>query len=249
MNFAYLLVPGCNNCTYPDGLQLLNKSIISLKLYEPYKNIYIYYGFDESSKDKIFEIQKYIIDNNLIGINIGYLKHDFGIFENKEIAKSINNPYRLNILIEKLYILLNHDENEEICFVDLDTLFKDNSSNFKFDLNIPILYDAECRLLNTRNLRNFFKVMNYNIDDNYWMFNSGFIYIPLNMRKKIAKEAIDLVIDMNNYSDELRCARDIDEQIAISIIIYKYYGKNIKLFKDYLIHTFGRHILNNKNYN
>ena len=242
MNFAYLIVPGCNNCAYTDGLVLLNESVLSLKQYVKYNKIYIYYGYDESSKDKLKDIEIFINDNNLIGINIKYLKHDFGIFENKEIANSIVNPYRLNILIEKLYILLNHTQNEELCFVDLDTVFKENIKNFNFDLQTPILYNYECRLFQTRNLRNFFTIMNYEIDNNYCMFNSGFIYIPLKMRENIAKEAIDLVINMNKYNDNLRVAKDLDEQIAISIIIFKYYRENIKFINNFLIHSFGRHI-------
>jgi hypothetical protein len=242
MNFAYLIVPGCNNCPYTDGLVLLNESVLSLKQYVKCNKIYIYYGYDNSSKDKLKDIELFIKEHTLIGVNIGNLKHDFGTFDNKEIANSIINPYRLNILIEKLYILLNHDKNEEICFVDLDTKFKNNIYEFSFDLQTPILYNYECSLFQTRNLRNFFTLMNYKIDENYCMFNSGFIYIPLKMREIIAKEAIDLVINMNNYNDNLRVAKDLDEQIAISIIIYKYYRNNIKFINKYLIHSFGRHI-------
>ena len=242
MNFAYLIVPGCNNCPYDDGLILLQKSINSLRKYLPESKIYIYYGYDESSKNKIYEIEDFIKNNELIPKNIGHLKHEFGRIEFDHVANSIKNPYRLNILIEKIYILLNHNENEEICFIDLDTEFKSNITEFNFDKINPILYNNENPLLDQRGLGDFFKNINYNIDNKSRMFNSGFIYIPLKERKKIAQECIDLVLEMNKYSDKKRLAKDLDEQIAISIIVYKYYKTNIKYIEPCLIHSFGRHI-------
>jgi hypothetical protein len=241
MNFAYLLIPGCNNHTYSDGIILLHDSVTSLKKYLPTSKIYIYYGYDDTNMDKIDNIKSFIQNNNLIGRDIGKLKHNFDRIEYDHVANSIVNPYRLNILIEKIYILLNH-ENEEICFVDLDTKFKPNISNYSFNLNKPILYNNENHLLSQRGLDNFFKIINYNLDNNSRMFNSGFIYIPLNKRKQIAQEAIDLVLNMNKYSDKLRLAKDLDEQIALSIIIFKYYNTNIDYIEPYLIHSMGKHI-------
>ena len=244
MNFAYLIVPGCNNCPYEDGLTLLYNSVNSLLKYLPNSKIYIYYGYDESSKNKLEEIEKYVQENkHLIGINIGELKHNFPRIEHDHVANSIKNPYRLNILIEKIYILLNHNPIEEIIFVDLDTEFNENIQNYQFNYDKPILYSNENTLLNQRSLESFFSMINYNVDSQSRMFNSGIIYIPLKNRKIIAQESLDLVLLMNKFSDKLRLAKDLDEQISISIIIYKYYKENILFLNSYVKHYMGRHIL------
>jgi hypothetical protein len=244
MNFVYLIVPGCNNCSYEDGLILLKNSVNSLLKYLPESKIYIYYGYDESSKNKLEEIEKYLTNNSkLIGINIGELKHNFPRIEHDHVANSIKNPYRLNILIEKIYILLNHNSLEEIIFTDLDTEFNENILNYQFCLDKPILYSNENKLLNQRSLESFFSMINYNVHPQSRMFNSGIIYIPLKKRKLIAQEALDLVLLMNKFSDKLRLAKDLDEQIAISVIIYKYYKENILFLNNCLTHYMGRHIL------
>ncbi len=233
MNYVYLLVPGCNGygqnyC----GLEKLKFSIDSLKKNtNKYNKIYVYYGYDNTSFERINDIKIYCEENNLIGVNIGNLKHDFGICH----ASGISNPYRLNILIEKIYILINHDENEEICFIDIDTEFNTEIDNYVFDYKTPILWANEHKLLCGRDLRKFFKTMNYYVDPESIMFNSGVIYIPKENRKKIGEESLNLVLEMNKYEDCLRVARDLDEQIALSIIIYKHY-KNVNLFKDILNH-------------
>jgi len=246
MFFAYLLVPGCNGCSYDDGLQLLSNSVNSLRKFLPNSKIYIYYGYDETSKNKIPEIENYINTNNLEGINIGHIKHNFPIIEYESVAQSVKNPYRLNILIEKIYLLINHTQEEEIIFVDLDTEFKENITTLDKDFfNCPVLFSNENPLLNERGLGSFFNKINYFVDPESRMFNSGVIYIPSNKRKLIAEEALELVLRMNEESDKLRLAKDLDEQIAISIIIFKYYKNNIRFFENYLNHFMGRHIKQN----
>ena len=241
MIFSYLLVQGCNNCPY-DGIPQLKASVTSLKLNLPNCKIYIYYGYDESSKDKLTEIEAFISSKNLIGVNIGHLKHNFPIIENKKIASSIKNPYRLNILIEKIYILLNHDEKEEVMFVDLDTVFNSNIKNFQVSKNEPVVYSKEKPLLSQRGLENFFKQLNYPVKSDCNMYNTGFIYIPAEKRKAIAREALDLLFKMNTISDTQRVAKDLDEQISLSIIIHKYYGK-IRFIQKCLKHNMGQHII------
>lgn len=245
MIFSYLLVQGCNNCPY-NGIPQLKASVTSLKLNLPNCKIYIYYGYDESSKDKVTEIEAFISSNNLIGVNIGHLKHNFPVIENKRIASSIKNPYRLNILIEKIYILLNHDEKEEMMFVDLDTVFNSNIKTFQMSKNEPVLYSKEIPiekpLLKQRNLENFFKQLNYPVNSDCKMYNTGFIYIPAEKRKAIAQEALDLLFKMNTISDTQRVAKDLDEQVSLSIIIHKYYS-NIKFIRKCLKHNMGQHII------
>ena len=225
MNYVYLLVLGCNEYgkNY-NGLDKLKFSIDSLKRNTTkYNKIYLYYGYDETSFERIEPIQKFCSDNNIIGINFGKLKHDFDICH----ARGISNPYRLNILVEKIYILINHDLSEEMCFIDIDTEFNKNIDNYEFDLSKPILWNNEGNLQNSRNLGNFFNSINYELDPTTRMYNSGVIFIPLNIRKQIGQEAIKLVLEMNKYDDSQRVAKDLDEQIALSVIIHKYFKNNI----------------------
>ena len=240
MIFAYLIVQGCNGCPY-DGIRQLEESVNSLKSNLPDSKVYIYYGYDETSKDKVTDIETFISSNNLIGVNIGQLKHNFPIIENKEIANSIKNPYRLNILIEKIYILLNHDEKEEVMFVDLDTVFNSNIKNFHVNKNEAVVYSNERSLLSQRCLSNFFKQLNYPVKSSSRMYNTGFIYIPAEKRKAITQEALDLVLQMNTISDTQRVAKDLDEQISLSIIIHKYFNR-ITNINHCLKHNMGQHI-------
>lgn len=238
MNYVYLLVPGCNEYgkNY-NGLDKLKFSIDSLKKNTiNYNKIYLYYGYDETSFERIEPIQNFCSDNNIIGINIGKLKHDFGICH----ARGISNPYRLNILVEKIYILINHDPSEEICFIDIDTEFHKNINNYEFDLSKPILWENEGNLYNSRHLGNFFNSINYELDPSTMMYNTGVIFIPLNIRNQIGQEAINLVLEMNKYDDSQRVAKDLDEQIALSVIIHKYFKNNINFFNNVLNHYWSK---------
>ena len=237
MNFAYLLVQGCNNCEY-DGIPLLRESIISLRHFHQNCKIYLYYGYDSTSKNKVQDIEDFIKEYNLIGINIENLKHNFPRIEYDHVANSIKNPYRLNILIEKIYILLKHNYNEEIILLDIDTKI---NSPLKFDTSIPLLYSNENLLLNQRSLGSFFKKINYYVPTNARMFNTGTVFIPKNNRKIIAQEALDLVLLMNTISDKERLAKDLDEQISLSIVIFKHY-KKINFASKFLDHYMGQHI-------
>ena len=237
INFAYLLVQGCNNCEY-DGIPQLRESIISLKNFHKDCKIYLYYGYDESSQKKMYQIEEFIKEQNLIGINIGHLKHNFFRIEHEHIADRVKNPYRLNILIEKIYILLNHNDNEDVILLDIDTKFK---SSVNLDMSIPLLYCNESSLLNQRSLGSFFEKINYSVPENSRMFNTGTVFIPKNNRKKIAQEALDLVLLMNTISDKERVAKDLDEQISLSIVILKYY-KKINFALNFLDHYMGQHI-------
>ena len=245
MIFAYLIVQGCNGCPY-NGIPQLEKSINSLRANLPDSKIYVYYGYDETSKDKVPDIETFISSKNLIGVNIGHLKHNFPVIGMKHVAESITNPYRLNILIEKIYVLLNHDEKEEVMFVDLDTIFKPKLKEFRLNNTTAILYRLERHpsplLLEQRNLGNFFKQLNYPVKSDSHMYNTGFIYIPANKRKAIAQEALDLVLSMNTISDTQRLAKDLDEQISLSIIIQKHYPNKIKTMSGFMQHNMGRHI-------
>jgi hypothetical protein len=241
MIFAYLLVQGCNGCTY-NGIPQLEKSINSLRAYLPDSKIYVYYGYDETSKDKVPDIETFISSKNLIGVNIGHLKHNFPIIGMKYVAETINNPYRFNILIEKIYVLLNHDEKEEVMYVDVDTIFKPQIRNFRVTNDNAILYDKGSKLLIQRNLDNFFKQLNYPVRSDSCMYNTGFIYVPANKRKAIAQEALDLVLSMNTISDTQRFAKDLDEQISLSIIIQKHYYNKINVMTNFMQNNMGQHI-------
>ena len=241
MIFAYLLVQGCNGCTY-NGIPQLEKSINSLRAYLPDSKIYVYYGYDETSKDKVPDIETFISSKNLIGVNIGHLKHNFPIIGMKYVAETINNPYRFNILIEKIYVLLNHDEKEEVMYVDVDTIFKPQIRNFRVTNDNAIFYDKGSKLLIQRNLDNFFKQLNYPVRSDSCMYNTGFIYVPANKRKAIAQEALDLVLLMNTISDTQRFAKDLDEQISLSIIIQKHYPNKIKVMTNFMQNNMGQHI-------
>lgn len=244
MNYAYLIVEGCNGYGKNYfGVEKLKYSIESLKkCTNKYNNIYVYYSYDDTNVDSIEKIVNFCNESNVIPINIGHLKHDFG-----KGCREMSNPYRLNILIEKIYILLNHDQNEEICFVDLDTEFNQNIDTYEYDLSVPLLWNKEYPLLGSRNLGEFFNnIMKYPIDQTSMMFNSGFIFIPKDNRILIARESIDLVIEMNKYPDNVRCCKDLDEQVALSVIIYKHYKDNIKFMDKILNHYWDKCMRNEK---
>jgi hypothetical protein len=234
MNFVYLLVPGCNGFqTDYDGIEKIDISIKSLRNnYNQINKIYIYSGYDDFNYNKLEKYEKYCIENNLIFVNFGKLKHLF-----KKSNRNSPNPFQLAILIEKLYILKNHSIDEEICYVDIDTEFNQNMQNYIFDLSKPIMHAKEYNLFNNyRHINKIFEAMNKNYDKDFYMFNSGIIYIPKNMRIQIAQKAIDLVIKMNNYDENLRICNRLDEQIAISFYINKYYKNNINILEKCVQH-------------
>lgn len=244
INFVYLLVFGCNGYdTDYEGIPKLNYSIKSLrKNYNNINKIYVYSGYDETNIHRMHEIEIFCKENNLIFVNFGKLKHLFNKSEREH-----SNPFQISILIEKIYILKNHPIDENICFVDCDTEFNNNMKNYIFELDKPIFHAKEYLLLyGYRNLDNFFKHMVKNIDPSTYMFNSGIIYIPNNLRVQIASEAIDLVLEMNNYKDSLRICNRLDEQIALSIYIYKYYKNNINLLENCVKHYWSS--VNNDKY-
>jgi FkbM family methyltransferase len=244
MNYVYLIVEGCNGYGKDfNGIEKLDFSIKSLKKNtSKYKNIYVYYSYDDTNIDTQDKIINYCKNNNIISIDNGKLKHDFG-----KSCKNISNPYRLNILIEKIYILLNHDDNEDICFVDLDTEFNYTIDKYIYNLNKPILWTNEYNLLQKKKLVNFFNnIMKYNVDIESRMFNTGFIFIPKLYRKSLAKEALQLALEMNKYPDNLRPCKDLDEQIALSIVIFKYYKNNIILMNKHINHYWDKCMRNEK---
>ena len=245
INYCYLYVPGSKGIGGYNGLEKIKFSIDSLKKYSEYDNIYVYCGNDGTDIDEIPKMKKYCNENKIIFIDIGTLKHDFGRI-NKHIT--IKNPYRLNILIEKVYILLNHSDLENIVVLDIDNVLQHKLSIDIFtDMNALLAEKENNYILNVRNLKEAFDEMNISINDKTPYYNSGFIYIPKKNRKKIAKEIIDMILTMNRFDDKKRIAKDLDEQIAVSSIIYKYYNNNIqtvdKYFKHYWIET-----VNNINY-
>tara|TARA_Y100001980_G_C14460860_1_gene242799 strand:+ start:271 stop:852 length:582 start_codon:yes stop_codon:yes gene_type:complete len=190
-------------------------------------------------------MKKYCNENAIIFKDIGKLKHDFGRI-NKHVT--IKNSYRLNILIEKIYILLNHSLSENIVFIDIDNVIQRNIPLQIFNNSNIILSEKEDNnLLNIRNLKNAFDEININIDNTTPSYNSGFIYIPSKDRKIIAQEVINMIIYMNKYDDKKRIAKDLDEQIALSAIAYKYYKNNIKTMNAYTKH-FWSDVMNNINY-
>ena len=238
MNFVYLLVPGCN--VYGEnykGIKKLEHSYNSLRKYcSTINKIYLYIGYDDSSVQRIAEIESWAHYKDIIVINIGKLQHSF-----TTLYKNGSNPYRLNILIEKINILKNHNIEEDICFVDIDTEFKENFSSYRFDLTKPIFHDKEYKMLNScRNIDRCFDAMHYMVSPETYMYNSGIIYIPKVMRMTLACEAYKLVIEMNKYPDNNRIANDLDEQIALSIVVSKYYNHNINLLKDYVKHHWDK---------
>lgn len=235
MNFAYLIVEGCYgyDLNY-EGLPKLKFSIDSLrKNCNNLGKIYVYTGFDESNKHKVDSIHNFCLENNLSFANVGHLKHQF--FSKRDHS----NPCQLSILIEKLYLLKEHNSEEEICYVDLDTEFNEKMLEYNFDVTKPVMHAKEYPMLdNYRHLDEFFKLINKDIDPKTFMYNSGIIFIPKNMRKQIASEAIELVIEMNNYPDDrVRICNRLDEQLSISIFIQKYYGfGNLNILESYVRH-------------
>jgi hypothetical protein len=220
MNFCYLLIPGCYGYGQDyDGLTKMSNSIKSLRLNcDKINKIYVY-GIDDNS-EKANQIQTYC-KNNQISFQAINLKHHF--ISNRHHS----NPCQLSILIEKLYLLRDHIPNENICYVDVDTEFCETFNNFNFDLNKPVLHEKEYPMFNSyRGIERIFNILNKPIDMSIYMYNSGIIFVPLEKRKQIAQESIDLVIEMNKYDDtSTRVCNRLDEQLAISFYIQKYYSE------------------------
>jgi hypothetical protein len=232
MNFAYLLVPRCNGRgeNY-HGLQKLMYSYESLrKFYSNIQTVYLYIGHDSSSIHRIPDIIEWAQNQEIVLVDIGALTHSFST-----MYKGGQNPYRLNILIEKIRLLQNFPNDEEICFVDIDTEFLEKFTNYRFDPQYPIFHARESILLHVRNLRTFFQSANIEVDANTNMYNTGIIFLPKEKRASICKEAYDLVLEMNKYPDNTRIANDLDEQIALSIVASKHFS-TIRVLKDVCKH-------------
>ena len=233
----YLLVPGCNGYgeNY-NGIEKLEFSYNSLRKYcSNINKVYLYIGYDDTSIQRIERIEEWVKDKDIILKNFGKLEHSF-----ETSYKGGQNPLRLNILIEKIKILQKHDTNEDICFVDIDTEFKENFLSYKFDLSIPIFHEKEYPMLSARNLKAFFESMNYDVGSDIYMYNSGIIYIPKDMRSTLTNEAFKLVLEMNKYPDNTRHANDLDEQIALSIVVSKFYNNRINVLRNYITHHWDK---------
>lgn len=243
MNFAYLLVEGCYGYGKDyEGLPKLKFSIDSLrKNFDDVQNIYLYYGYDELVQKDVDKIEKFCADNNVILKNFGKLKHQFA----KSFRES-SNPYQQSLLIEKMYMLKNHDKNEDICYVDLDTEFTPAMKNYKFDLNRPMFHKKEDILVNVRHLGDFFNKKKMRVPDTYRMYNSGIIFVPKRKRQEIGRIAVGLILRFNSDPDDRdRICNRLDDQIAISIAVQNAY-KEINLMEDRVLHYWSSVIENNR---
>ncbi len=204
MNFAYLYINEYKNAQDKvDFFEQLKKSIECLKMYTVNPAIYIYHSFSD------LEIQTYCQENGYISKIITSRRPFTGL---------------IRILIEKIFILMDFSDSEDVVLLDVDTAFKSHIDNSIWGNN-PILWSAEYYITQFRNLDKILPSLPWyevDIDFNtsYIMYNTGVIYIPKLDRKEICRKALWIVDRLNDGKDpELRYGNKLDEQIGLSISI------------------------------
>jgi hypothetical protein len=211
MNFAYLYINEYENKQDKvDFFEQLKKSIELLKRHTLNPIIYIYH----SSKDD--EIKEYCISNGCISKPISYHRPFTGL---------------IKILVEKIFILKDFPEDEDVVLLDVDTAFKTYVDNSVWG-SIPILWSAEYYITQFRNLDKILPFLPWyevdiNFSDSYIMYNTGVVYIPKSERKEICKKALWITDRLNDWDEDLRHGNKLDEQIGLSIAVCDRY-----LFKE-----------------
>lgn len=168
----------------------------------------------------------------------------------------------LDILIKKLEVMLDIPDSEECCVVDIDTEFTNKPT---FHPEYPMFHQRETKMHmyldshfseNTKKpdsqscldqLENFTK-QELDVTQYYWreyyVYNTGMIYLPIKNRKIMINQAISMINYINSDSfpryRQRKNFNRLDEQTAISFIanLHYGYGKNtdIKTASHFLNH-------------
>ena len=204
MNFAYLYINEYENEQDKlDFFEQLKKSIELLKRYTKNPAIYIYH----SSTDD--EIQDYCLAHGYISKPISYHRPFTGL---------------IKILVEKIFILLDFPDDQDVVLLDVDTVFKSYTDDSIWG-SIPILWSAEYYITQWRNLDKILPSLPWyevdiKFDPSYIMYNTGVVYIPKSGRKEVCRKALWITDRLNDGKDpEFRYGNKLDEQIGLSIAI------------------------------
>jgi hypothetical protein len=225
MNYAYLYI---NHQEEPDKTDLfdqLKKSIEILKDKDPtHGSIHIF------ADCQYPELLSYCRDQGLFLRSIRYNKKYGGI---------------LDILVEKINLLKNFNNEQEITLLDIDTACIQNIPENFWKPDHAVLWHAEYYITQFRNLDKVLptlplKQLGIDFDQSFIMYNTGVIYIPKNQRQLICETALEIVeiLNSDDYDVEFRYGNKLDEQIGLSLAIHQHYSKENKIIlcKDYIYH-------------
>lgn len=141
-------------------------------------------------------------------------------------------PFILDILVEKIVVLRDFPESEECVLLDLDTKVLADFLGL-FDTR-PVMGIREYPLLSERNLHKVlpfmpFEEMGIRWNPDFFMYNSGFLFIPSKVRRQLCEKALLIVDRMNAmFPGGERYGNGLDEQIAFSIAIQDHFQQNIQ---------------------
>lgn len=204
MNFAYLYINEYDNEQDKfDFFEQLKKSIELLNRHTQNPKIYIYHSAGDN------EIQDYCLTNGYISKSISYHRPFTGL---------------IKILVEKIFILLDFPDDQDVVLLDVDTAFKSYTDDSVWG-SIPILWSAEYYITQWRNLDKILPSLPWyevdiKFDTSYIMYNTGVVYIPKKERKEICRKALWITDRLNDGKDpEFRYGNKLDEQIGLSIAI------------------------------
>lgn len=204
MNFAYLYINEYENeQDRIDLFEQLKKSIQVLRRNTSNPVIHIYH----SPNDR--EIIDYGSENGFVLKPVSYHRPFTGL---------------IKILVEKIFILRDFPENEDVVLLDVDTAFKQYVDDSVWG-NVPILWSAEYYITAFRNLDKILPSLPwYEVDINfspsYIMYNTGVVYIPKEERNEICRKALWITDRLNDGKDpEFRYGNKLDEQIGLSISV------------------------------
>lgn len=222
MNYAYLYVNEYKGQEKIDFFDQLKKSIEVLKRCTIDPKIFVYHHEDDT------EIVGYCNSNRINAVPIKFHRPFHGI---------------IRILVEKIFILRDFPEDEEIVLLDVDTLFRYNISDSIWQKH-PILWDAEYYITQFRNLDKVLPFLPWyeidiNFDTTYVMYNTGVVYIPKEHRREICQKALWITDRLNDGKNpDFRYGNKLDEQIGLSIAIHEKYRNNggIAVCKDMIDH-------------
>ena len=214
MNFAYLYINEYENKQDKvDFFEQLKKSTELLKRHTVNPVIHVYHSPND------MEIQEYCMLNGYIAKPISYHRPFTGL---------------IKILVEKIFILKDFPEDEDVVLLDVDTAFKTYIDDSIWR-NIPILWSAEYYITQFRNLDKILPSLPwYEVDitfnTSYIMYNTGVVYIPKSDRREICRKALWITDRLNDWDEDLRHGNKLDEQIGLSIAICDRYLFNESIF-------------------
>lgn len=161
----------------------------------------------------------------------------------------------LNILVEKIMAMRDIAEGCECVVIDLDTEIVGNFHEILGKPPVvtawPILCAREYPLYSERNLGNVlpqiqFESLGIDFDPAFYMYNTGFIFIPSIVRRVLCAKALLLVDAIHRFAAEDRYGDKLDEQIALSIVLQSQFRHNILTVEGRFLKHFWREAMAGK---